>query len=442
MRVRPPVLAVSSIVVFALVVEIVVRLAGPDLSTPAAQGQFRFDVGPEAARAHHVRDPELGWRLAPGGAGGIRTNSRGFRGAEFADRKPPGVLRIVFIGDSNPMGFGLTDESHPYPSRVCEILTTFVGDRLGAEVECINLGVDAYSSLQARRVAERYVPLLRPDFVCVQVGFNDYCYASVADADRHFERPPVLRLLDRSHAYRWLRRVLLARTPRWSGEPVRRVSPQAFEANVRAIVAIANEIGARPILITTPVNPNVPLVINEERIQSGDDEIWMTEDRWAKGMLQQAGVVPPDSLTHERYIPETERLLNAHPDWPILAWMLSAAHAEQGDSAAAQTYDAMWRRLDTERAVLASGYREPLDRTARDTGAELVDVAALLDAYRAEVGEENARGLYLDFVHLDPRGHVVVATELARRIVSAVAGEASGDARDPSHPGGAAVPGD
>ena len=82
----------------------------------------------------------------------------------------------------------------------------------------------------------------------------------------------------------------------------------------------------------------------------------MTEDRWAKGMLRGAGIVPPDSLTHERYIPETERLLAAHPDWPILAWMLSSAHAAQGDTAAARTYEAMWRRLDTEREVLSYNF--------------------------------------------------------------------------------------
>ena len=54
-------------------------------------------------------DPELGWRLLPdvekrGPFWGVdepaRTNSRGWRDAEHPLAKPPGVRRIVALGDS------------------------------------------------------------------------------------------------------------------------------------------------------------------------------------------------------------------------------------------------------------------------------------------------------------------------------------------------------
>jgi hypothetical protein len=156
---------------------------GAEIAVPSRQGQFRFDPEHAAARPHHVRDDALGWRLKPGQTDRLHTNSLGFRGPEFSWDPSPDRWRLVFLGDSNPLGFGLVDETEPYPARVQQILTDFVPPGARRGYESINLGVDGYSSLQVRRLAADVLPKLGADIVAVQVGFNDFCFASRPDLE-------------------------------------------------------------------------------------------------------------------------------------------------------------------------------------------------------------------------------------------------------------------
>jgi lysophospholipase L1-like esterase len=417
---RSALLGFASLIVFFAAFEGVVRLASPDLTLPAADDRFRFDQATAAERPTHVRDDRLGWRLAPGQTTGMTTNSRGFRCEEFDEAKPPGTYRIVVAGDSNPLGFGLTDDDAPYPARLQHLLERFYSASAGRRFEVINLAVDGYSSHQVRLQLEEWLPRLAPDLLCVQVGFNDYCVSSVPDARMRFGRPWILDALEVSHAYRWLRRTLLGALGRTGTieDPVPRVAPERYAENLDAITGGAARVGAETVLLTTPVSPEVPLVVNEVSVVEDGARRWVTQDRWIKNRLVEAGVAPPDQPGRDEYVRVVERAAEAHPDWPLLPYMLAQAARARGDLASAAVYEQRWRRLDTERAILGR-YGDALREVATAAGAHVLDVRDALVSYEGESGTP-VGSLFIDFVHLGVVGHVVVATELTRVVVEEV----------------------
>lgn len=123
-------------------------------------------------------DPALGYELVPGARLStprvrwfgdepreLRVNALGFRDAERAVEKSPGVLRIVAIGGSNTYGASVTQE-HTWPAQLEQVL----GER-GRRAEVWNLGVDGYVPAQKHRLFDRAVAEFAPDLVLMQV-FN------------------------------------------------------------------------------------------------------------------------------------------------------------------------------------------------------------------------------------------------------------------------------
>lgn len=103
----------------------------------------------ELAEVHHTTyDTLLGWANRPdvslpdfyGDGIGLQTNARGFRGAtDFGDAAPPGVTRIVCVGDSFTLGFGVADDD-----SWCAHLARDREDR-----EAVNMGQGGYGVGQA-----------------------------------------------------------------------------------------------------------------------------------------------------------------------------------------------------------------------------------------------------------------------------------------------------
>jgi lysophospholipase L1-like esterase len=429
------VLAVASTALFALAFEGTVRLLRPDIALPQDPRRFRFGPDSEVARAHHVRDRRLGWRLKPGqlmrvrvadrpAPAVMRTNSHGFRGEEFALEKPPNVYRILLAGDSNPMGFGLPDDREPYPARAESLLTRYFSRTVPFRFEAINMGVDGYSSHQTGLVLDEYLGRIGADVVGIQVGFNDHTLAATGDRDHRFARPWPLDLLERSHAYRWLRRrILLVVGPRRSdAPPVPRVSLDDYEANLREMVRGVKRAGALCLLLTTPACPSIPLVVNEVPVQADGATRWMTQESWILERLRAAGVDPPRSPDDPRYLPVVRRAADEHPDWALPRYLMAEALERQGRSEEAAKAHEGWRARDGERDVL-DGYMDRLGRVAREEGAVVVDVGQVLSRAAAELGRGAEKGFYLDFVHLTARGHAVVATEVARIIAGHILAE-------------------
>ena len=97
----------------------------------------------------------------------VRTDSRGLRGAEIADKAPPGVARIAFVGDSITMGWGVA-EKETFANQVIEGLV-----KAGRKVDGFNLGVGNYNTLQELSLFREVGAPLKPDIIVLAYFIND-----------------------------------------------------------------------------------------------------------------------------------------------------------------------------------------------------------------------------------------------------------------------------
>jgi lysophospholipase L1-like esterase len=119
-------------------------------------------------------DPEIRYTLVPAQRGWIddgfvTINSRGFRGRETRTPKPSGLYRVVTIGDSLTLGWGVNDDE-TFSAQLERLLQTHVPNR---PIDVVNLGVSGYDTRQEVALLKRNVALLEPDLVLVGFYSND-----------------------------------------------------------------------------------------------------------------------------------------------------------------------------------------------------------------------------------------------------------------------------
>lgn len=239
------VLLVTALSILLLVPEIALRAAG-----------FRFETGmdfglPGQSFVRFRPDPELLYTMRPSRRGVHRL---GFPGEPFDAPKPPGVCRVVFLGDSVP--------AQQFDRRLERILTRL---RPSAVVDGVSLAMPGYTSHQGRIALERHGELLEPDIVVVLYGWNDHWLAAgAADAEKVVTRRdgPLLRAAGAAYrssrlvqAGAWLAQ-RLRRSARGAGatERVLRVPIDAYERNLEAIGERASRGGALLLLVSPPTS--------------------------------------------------------------------------------------------------------------------------------------------------------------------------------------------
>jgi lysophospholipase L1-like esterase len=221
-----------------------VLLAWPELALRTAG--FRFDTAGEIQfgypRPEHFsklrRDSEIFWTLSPKRPG---VNSFGFKGPEVAVPKPPGLRRLVFIGDSC-MWQG-------YAEFAAEALSRELPE--AGRFEAVNLGVPGYTSYQGRLLSERWLAKLEPDLVVIAFGWNDHWQAYGASDSQRAVSPAlarVARVANRSRVVQWF-------TNRGAAEretplPIPRVSLEEYRANLAGIGERGERAGGRVLLLT------------------------------------------------------------------------------------------------------------------------------------------------------------------------------------------------
>ena len=165
-------------------------------------------------------------------------NAEGWRGP-LLHEKPPGVKRIVVLGDSTSYGWGLSEEeSWPY------LLQQYLGE--GWEV--FNRAVPGYTTYQGEILAQSELEELQPDYVTISFGANDSMPypmreeeialsvgSRLGSARSFFDRFAITRLLAM-----WL-------APR--GELTQRVPPAEYSSRLRKIIEAADAVGAASILL-------------------------------------------------------------------------------------------------------------------------------------------------------------------------------------------------
>jgi lysophospholipase L1-like esterase len=129
----------------------------------ARYGHFRSNVMSRFVEY----DPVLTFRNRRGAAlpdAGVFINSLGMRGPEVSITKPPGVRRVLCLGDSCTFGAG-----HPYP----EMLQQLLDRRAPGQYQILNGGVIGYTSLHGLEWFESELADLHPDVVTLYFGWND-----------------------------------------------------------------------------------------------------------------------------------------------------------------------------------------------------------------------------------------------------------------------------
>lgn len=250
----------------------------------------------------------------------VSLNSHGFRGQEFALRKPTGTFRIVCLGDSWTFGANV-DQPAAFPAQLGRLLTR---EFPHTTFEVLNLGVMGYSSFQGLKLWRTKAAELEPDLVLIGFGVNDGSVVGWRDADwiGRSESPieVAATLAGKVEIVKLLRYALVTRTHRpwsiggfmqrasaaagtqdepWVGAPgselvdheglapYTRVAPSDYERNLLQLIRSARDRNAGVILLynqlwNTPyrsalqrlaASESVPLVDVEARLDSARTRI-------------------------------------------------------------------------------------------------------------------------------------------------------------------------
>ena len=254
------------IVAFLVAAEIIARLAGWPHFPPVPA----FPQAPEWSYPRFIaKDTELFWRYRPDQriSGDFfrpetyTINNHGFRGPDFEVVRPEGRKRVVCLGGSTTFGLGVAD-GRSYPRQLELQLNRL--DTGGVQWDVINAGVTNYSSLQGVRLAERWLPQLKPDVVIVNYSWGDHQRANAGISDQDRDMPPdwqvsVANAMSRSAAVQWLQRAWLELRPPALPDTNRatvvwRVDLTEFNANIERITRSARSVGAQCIVVSSPIS--------------------------------------------------------------------------------------------------------------------------------------------------------------------------------------------
>ena len=150
-----------------LIVEVGVRLAlgdrivlFPRYHTGADYGEFKLRKLRPSERFHH-RSSDGEWEF--------RINSTGLRNdREFARPKPPGVFRVLCLGDSHTQGYEVRQE-HTFAAVLERFLIAH-----GLRAEVINAGVSGFGTAEQVAYLESEGVKWQPDAVLLGFFANDY----------------------------------------------------------------------------------------------------------------------------------------------------------------------------------------------------------------------------------------------------------------------------
>lgn len=230
------------------------------------------------------QDPTLPWSWTPipgalcniHGFPDFRFNDKGFRGPIFNEKKAPGVVRVVCMGDSSTLGWGVEDNK-----TYCYLLQGLLQSKLNKSVETINAGVFGYASSQGLHMLSERILDLDPDVITVSYNWNDHAPAiPLGDKDGVLpdSRLPRINVWTRMqhrlsgfHTYQLVQFMVakLNAAPAPMGKKtekttqqgedvpgelpqILRVPPKEYERNMAEFARIARAHGILPIFMTQP----------------------------------------------------------------------------------------------------------------------------------------------------------------------------------------------
>jgi len=210
-------LLVTAILASLLVAELLIRLLGaaPQVYV-IRKGRFQLSA-----------NPRIGYEPVPLSYSGKElsfydyqgaSNSLGYRDVEHAVAKPPGVYRVVVLGDSIAAGLRVDRFADTFPPVLAGLLTA-----RGLKAEVINLSVSGYNTQQEVETLKEKGLRYRPDLVLLAYSLGNRgrldgdIMRTLLDEERERQGVSGTRVnpyLVKSALYRFVRfRALAARRP-------------------------------------------------------------------------------------------------------------------------------------------------------------------------------------------------------------------------------------
>lgn len=211
-------------------------------------------AAPDESSAGLIHCDEYRWRFVPGVVWRGRTVNRlGYLDREVSERKAPGTVRVICMGDS------ITAQGvPPYSGRLHRLLQEDPPD--GRPWEAFNMAVHGYSSVIGLRLFQRRGRMLEPDVVTLYYGWNDHWWGGrMPDRVRMGVRMSPWRagvygVLKKKRFGQWVLSRMPAERPQVFAreEGYLRVPPDEYADTLTRFVADIRAVGAIPVLITAP----------------------------------------------------------------------------------------------------------------------------------------------------------------------------------------------
>lgn len=150
-----------TVAIMLVICEVAVRLLLPPLIMPRYVENAPYGIRRQIA---NIR----GFIVTPHYRHKISSNSQGFRGTqEYAVPKPPGVFRVLALGDSVVNGYGVEDD---------QTFAALLGKKLSAQrpTEVVNLAVPGFSTAEQLIQLQEVGLALQPDLVVLGYFVNDH----------------------------------------------------------------------------------------------------------------------------------------------------------------------------------------------------------------------------------------------------------------------------
>ena len=222
----------------------------------------------------HFEPPGYIWVSAPNTP---LTDRYGFRRPEIPYAKPPGKIRVAFLGGSTTQG-----GYRPYPERAIRLLNNAMGTNI---YEMLNVACSSYSTHQSLIALKRWVLPRDPDIVVIYHGWNDIMVQSdgfsdhVKDVLLTVNKGPLGRLLSNVRRLRIAQlvgKVVDAADRSW---PEQRVPFDRFVSNLKKMVKMCAEKGAHVVIVIRPECQRRPLPPLDEVGQAHYSRMYGTTNR-------------------------------------------------------------------------------------------------------------------------------------------------------------------